>query len=314
MILAILMVVGGVLLLLGGGEFLVRGAVGLARGLGVPPLVIGTTVVAFGTSAPELVVSLQAALTGHEDIVLGSVVGSNIANLLLIIGVAGMICPIGADAGAVRNQGVAVLAATLAFVGLCLFGSLERVAGLGMLLLLIGYAVWSFRSSHDSKEPEEVESAPHGAVIAVVFSIAGIVGVLAGAHFLIEGGVDVARYAGLSEAVIGLTLIAFGTSLPELAAAGIAAWRGHGEIALGNVLGSNLFNILGIAGMTAVVTTVPVPIELLRFDLWAMLGVTVLCLFVARSGRHITRVKGALLASAYVVYIGLTVTPGFLPL
>ncbi len=314
MTVTILMVAGGILLLLGGGEFLVRGAVGLARSLGVPPLVIGMTVVAFGTSAPELVVSLQAALSGHEDIVLGNVVGSNIANLLLIVGVAAAIRSIGADSGAVQRQSLVVLVATLAFVGLCLFGSLESVAGLAMLLLLIGYTVWSFRSSRDSEAPEELETAPRSAVIAAAISLVGMAGVLVGARLLIDGAVEVARLAGLSEAVIGLTLIAFGTSLPELAAAGIAAWRGHGDLALGNALGSNLFNMLGIAGVTAIVTSVPVPVELLRFDLWAMLGVTVLCLLAARSGRRITRVEGGLLAAAYVVYIGMTVTPASFPL
>lgn len=302
-------VAGGLALLLGGGECLVRGAVGLARSLGVSPLVIGLTVVAFGTSAPELVVSLQAALGGHPDIVLGNVVGSNNANILLIAGAAAAIRAIAAEPGAVRRDGAALVAATLAFIGLCLFGELGFGAGLALAAALAAWIAWSFRSARrrGSGGEGEIEAAPRGAALALLLTLAGIAGVLLGARLLIDGAVEVARAAGLSEAVIGLTLIAFGTSLPELAAAGMAALRGHGDIALGNVMGSNLFNMLGIAGVTAMAAPVPVPAELLRLDLWVMLAATLLLLAAMRGGRRIGRLEGGALAGAYALYIGVVV-------
>lgn len=302
-------VAGGLALLLGGGECLVRGAVGLARSLGVPPLVIGLTVVAFGTSAPELVVSLQAALGGHPDIVLGNVVGSNNANVLLIAGAAAAIRPVAAEPGAVRRDGAALMAATLAFIGLCLLGELGFGAGLALAAALAAWMAWSLRSARRRGGDGEdgIEAAPRGAALALLLTLAGIAGVLLGARLLIDGAVDVARAAGLSEAVIGLTLIAFGTSLPELAAAGMAALRGHGDIALGNVMGSNLFNMLGIAGVTAMAAPVPVPAELLRLDLWVMLAATLLLLAALRGGRRVGRLEGGALAAAYALYIGVVV-------
>lgn len=302
-------VAGGLALLLGGGECLVRGAVGLARSLGVPPLVIGLTVVAFGTSAPELVVSLQAALGGHPDIVLGNVVGSNNANVLLIAGAAAAIRPVAAEPGAVRRDGAALMAATLAFIGLCLLGELGFGAGLALAAALAAWMAWSLRSARRRGSGGEggIEAAPRGAAPALLLTLAGIAGVLLGARLLIDGAVDVARAAGLSEAVIGLTLIAFGTSLPELAAAGMAALRGHGDIALGNVMGSNLFNMLGIAGVTAMAASVPVPAELLRLDLWVMLAATLLLLAALRGGRRVGRLEGGALAAAYALYIGVVV-------
>ena len=302
-------VAGGLALLLGGGECLVRGAVGLARSLGVPPLVIGLTVVAFGTSAPELVVSLQAALGGHPDIVLGNVVGSNNANVLLIAGAAAAIRPVAAEPGAVRRDGAALMAATLAFIGLCLLGELGFGAGLALAAALAAWMARALRSARRRGSDGEggIEAAPRRAAPALLLTLAGIAGVLLGARLLIDGAVDVARAAGLSEAVIGLTLIAFGTSLPELAAAGMAALRGHGDIALGNVMGSNLFNMLGIAGVTAMAAPVPVPAELLRLDLWVMLAATLLLLAALRGGRRVGRLEGGALAAAYALYIGVVV-------
>ena len=306
MLLMAVMVAAGLALLLAGGEFLVRGAVGLARCLGVSPLVIALTVVAFGTSAPELVVSLQAALGGHPDIVLGNVVGSNVANILLIVGVAAAVGTVAVAPGLVRRDGTVVLVATLAFVGVCLAGDLGFAAGAAMVAALAVYTVWSFwaaRRRGRRAAADEPAQAPGHAGVATATIVAGIVGVLLGARLLVDGAVDIARVAGLSEAVIGLTLIAFGTSLPELATAGMAARRGHGDIALGNALGSNLFNMLGIAGVTALAAPVPVPAELVAFDFWAMLAATLLLLFLMRGERRITRPEGCALAAAYALYI-----------
>ena len=298
------LVAGGLALLLAGGELLVRGAVGLARGLGVAPLVIGFTVVAFGTSAPELVVSLQAALGGHPDIVLGNVVGSNVANILLIVGAAAALGAVRAAPGSLRRDGGLLLVATVGFIAVCLMGDLGPVVGAPMVAALVLCTVWSFHAARRrGDEDPETETPPRGAAVAALATAGGILGVLVGARLLIDGAVDVARAAGLSEAAIGLTLIALGTSLPELAAAGMAALRGHGDIALGNALGSNMFNMLGIAGVAATVAPVPVPGELVRFDLWAMLAATLLLLFLLRRERRMARVEGGLLMAAYAVYV-----------
>ena len=311
---SVLLVIGGLLLLVGGGELLVRGAVGLASSLGVSPLVIGLTVVAFGTSAPELVVSLEAVLTGHPDIVLGNVVGSNIANILLIVGAAAALKTITVSPGLVRRDGSLLLIATLGFAGICLLGTIGLLAGGGMVLVLIGYTVWSFWAARrraptpDPDVEEALESVSGGAWIALAITVFGIAGVIVGANLLIDGAVEIARWAGLSEAVIGLTLIAFGTSLPELATAGMAALRGHSDLAVGNALGSNLFNMLAIAGVTAMVAPVPVPEELLRFDLWVMIGVTVALLVMMTTQRKVSRAEGSVLLVGYGLYITVTVS------
>lgn len=316
MFLTIAAAAAGFALLLGGGEFLVRGAVGLARGLGVSPLVIGLTVVAFGTSAPELVVSLQAALGGHPDIVLGNVVGSNIANILLVVGAAAALGAIRVGPGLLRRDGVVLAAATAGFAGACLLGGLGFAVGAAMLAALAGYTVWSFHAARrrgpgaDSAAGEELESAPRTAWAALALTAAGIAGVLLGARLLVESAVEIARAAGLSEAVIGLTLIAFGTSLPELATAAMAALRGHAAIAVGNALGSNLFNMLGIAGATALVAPVPVPPEIAGRDLWVMLAVTALLLLAMRGERKISRAEGAAAIAAYALYIAAVTVAG----
>lgn len=309
MFLTLALAAAGLALLLGGGEFLVRGAVGLARGLGVSPLVVGLTIIAFGTSAPELVVSLQAALGGHPDIVLGNVVGSNIANILLVIGAAAALRAVRVGPGLLRRDGLVLAAATAGFAGVCLLGDLGRAVGAAMLAALAGYTVWSFYAARrrgpgaDSAAAEEPESAPRNAWAALALTAAGIAGVLIGARLLVESAVDIARAAGLSEAVIGLTLIALGTSLPELATAVMAALRGHAAIAVGNALGSNLFNMLGIAGATALVAPVPVPPEIAERDLWVMLAVTALLFLAMRGERKIPRAEGAAAIGAYLLYI-----------
>lgn len=309
-------IVAGFLLLLGGGELLVRGAIGLARAWRVSPLVIGLTVVAFGTSMPELVVCLEAALGGHPDIVLANVVGSNIANLLVITGFAALVAPILIGGAAVRRDGIILVLVTLAFITVCVLGEIDRAIGLAMVAALAGYTLWLFRAARRASTPsiaelgDEIEVAPTRTWLGALFTIIGIAGVVAGADLLIDGAVEVARLAGLSEAVIGLSLIAFGTSLPEIATATMAAWRGHSELAIGNVLGSNLFNMLAIAGITALVVPVPVPVELLAFDLWVMLGATIGLLLVIVLGRRIGRLQGAVLVATYALYITLIVGGG----
>lgn len=305
-------VAGGLVLLLGGGEVLVRGAVDLARAFGVPPLVVGFSIVAFGTSAPELLVCIEAALGDHPDIVLGNVVGSNIANILLVVGAAAAIRPLLPQPDGLRRDCRATIGLTVLFAALSLLGVFSRPLGGAMVLLLAGYTVWSFRAARRQNDVSatpigeaaaEIPRGPRSLTLAVLLTIGGIAGVVYGADVLIHGAVAVARLAGLSEAVIGLTLIAVGTSLPELVASVMAALRGHAGLSIGNVMGSNLFNMFGITGATAVVAPVPAPAQVLGFDLWVMLGVTVLIGAALLRGLSFGRGLGIAMIGAYALYV-----------
>ncbi|WP_142849467.1 calcium/sodium antiporter [Telmatospirillum sp. J64-1] len=306
-----LMLVGGFVLLFVGGEALVRGAVALARRLGVSPLVIGLTIVAAGTSAPELVVSLQAALRGQPDIAVGNVVGSNIANILLILGTAGLIQSMRASPGLVYRDGGIMVGASLLLVAVALTGQVAQWQGGIMFAGLIAYIVYSYwaekrgtKPDFHSQEAEEFEAVPMKLPVAVLVLILGLGGVMLGADWLINGAVTIARQFGVSEAVIGLTVVAIGTSLPELATSVIAAFRRHADVAIGNVIGSNIFNILGILGVTALVTPVPVNPSIVAFDIWVMLGVSVLLLPLLVTGWRLARAEAALFFVAYVAYVG----------
>ncbi len=303
-------VAAGLSLLLFGGEMLVRGAVSLARRLGVSPLVIGLTVVAYGTSAPELLVSLEANLAGVPGIALGNVIGSNIANILLIVGCGALICPIVCTGGGVDLNGIAVLVATVLFVGLALAGAITPWGAILMLSLLIGFTVYSYMASRgDTRaagaalEAEGFEDGNRSVPKVVALLLLGLIGVVLGSHFLVTGAVDVARGFGVSEATIGLTLVAVGTSLPELATATVAAYRHHPDVALGNVVGSNIFNILGIMGIVPLFGAVPVPDAIASFDLWIMLGTTIVFVGWVAVCRSIGRVAAAIFLLGYLAYI-----------
>jgi len=307
-----LMVAGGLAFLLLGGDVLVRGAVALAKRFSIPPLIIGLTVVAFGTSAPELVVSVEAALSGVPELAIGNVVGSNIANILLVLGLPALIFPIACDAPSIRRDCATMIAASAIFMGLCFTGLLQAWQGLLMLLALIGYLGWTYYTARRNdrqtaeaimEEIEEIASRPQSALTATVFVLAGLLGLVVGSNMLVKGAVDVARTLGLSEATIGLTMVALGTSMPELATALVAALRRHADVAIGNVIGSNLFNILGIMGITAMVMPVPVPAAFLKFDLWVMIGASLLLAPFVLRGNAIRRVGGAVLSIAYAAYI-----------
>ena len=318
-----LYLVGGFLLLIVGGNVLVQGAVGLARRLGISPLLVGLVIVGFGTSMPELVASLTAALQGSPAIAIGSIVGSNIANVFLIIGIGALICPIACDREALRRDGAMLVGSALALAAVVLNGeAIGRVVGIAFLLVLFAYILHSYRSDRRSQRrkaelKEETallatEAAPADVAgtkprilplpLQLLGLAAGIAGVVFGADLLVRGAVAVARGLAISEAIIGVTVVAVGTSLPELVTTVIAGRRGHGEVALGNVIGSNVFNILGILGTTAAVTPIPIPEEIARLDLWVMLAATVLLLLFGWMGRSINRIEGALLLSAYVGY------------
>jgi cation:H+ antiporter len=310
---------GGFLLLFGGGELLLRGAVGMARVFGLSPLLIGLTVVAAATSMPELVVTVTAGLDGLTDVGVGNVVGSNIANILLILGAAAVIHPIPTHPRMVRRDAGAVLIATALFAGFCVIGPLYWAHGVIMLALLGGYlwfCIWNEAAAGNSDQPAaakedltELGWEPAGVRLALITVAAGAGALVLGSDLLVEGAVTIARAAGISESVIGLTLIALGTSLPELATAVTAARHRHTDLALGNALGSNIFNILLVLGTLVLITPVQLAAEVLRFDIWVMVGVTLLLIPVMLSGWRISRLEGALFLALYAAYIGFQFAP-----
>jgi len=303
----------GFLLLLVGGEALVRGAVATARRFGVSPLLIGLTLVGFGTSMPELITSLEAVLVGSPGIAVGNVVGSNIANILLILGVAALIWPMRCDPEAFYRDGAVVVVSAVAFIAVCVDGMVERSAGILFVVLLCVYVVGTYlmeRRHPDASaqvyEHEEAskDATPKALWIALLFVFGGIAITIAGAKLLVLGAVTLARDFGVSETVIGLTVVAVGTSLPELATSVVAAIRRQADVAFGNIVGSNIFNILGILGVTAIVSPLPLPPEIVRFDLWVLLGATGLLIAFTVTGWRLVRVEGAIFLAAYIGYIG----------
>lgn len=311
----------GIALLLLGGDFLVRGAVSLAVKLDIPTLVIGLTIVAFGTSAPELVVSLRAALAGSSGIAVGNVVGSNIANIFLVLGVPALIAATNCNQPFIRRNTLYVIGASVVFIGLCYYSPLSFWDGAILFALMVAFLVESGRRAAQrgltatviGDETIElidgVSGIPHRNWTIFAFLAAGLAGLPLGAHLTVNAASNIAHDFGVPEAAIGLSLIAIGTSLPELATTVAAAFRRECGLALGNVLGSNLFNILAIMGLTAMVTPVPVPAIVMRLDVWVMLAaILALTPFVLRH-RQITRTSGIIFVSCYVLYIALVFMP-----
>ncbi len=295
-----------------GAEVLVRSSAGLARRLGVSPFVIGAVIVGFGTSTPELSASTVAALRGSTDIAVGNVVGSNIFNVAVVLGVAALIRPIRTDPRAIRfDLAVAIAVSVIPWLSMLTGGDLPRWMGVLMLLGLAAFVVRSFRHGRvDDPETEmgkamaeEVE-AGKSVVFGIIGTIAGLVLLVGGAKMLVDSAVDIARAAGLSELVIGLTIVAVGTSLPELVTSVVAAMKGHAELALGNVLGSNIFNLLGILGVTTVITPQRIAGQSLWLDTPLMLGLVLALAVIAYTGKRISRGEGAVLAGLWVVYVG----------
>lgn len=283
-----------------GGEFLVRGAVGIAQRFHVPPLVIGLTIVGFGTSTPELLVSVQAALGGVPALALGNVVGSNIANVLLILGLSAMIVPVVLNLVKLKRDFVFMLGATLALCVVLLDGVVSRIEG-GLLVVSLIVYLWICLTS--AREIPETATRVRPVWQSVALLAVGFVGLLIGANALVASATQMARAFGVSEAVIGLTIVAIGTSLPEMATGVLAAIRKHPEIAIGNVLGSNIFNILGILGITAAITPVPVDSDFSALDIGlAAAAAFALLAFAAFPGR-IGRIAGAGLLGTYGGYL-----------
>ena len=294
-----MMLVGLAALLLGGGA-LVSGAVALALRWGLPPLVVGVTLVGMGTSLPELLTSLRAAQAGAPDLALGNVVGSNTANVLLILGLTALLAPVAFPRATWRREGLAVLGVSVATaLWVAVAGGLGRTGGAVFLAGFAAMIAWQLRGGGDVDEEVSGDMTAPRAWLALAL---GFAGVLLGAELLVRGAIGVARSFGVSEAVIGLTVVAIGTSLPELATSAMAAWKGRSDVALGNILGSNLFNLLGILGVTALVSPLSAAPRFAMIDLPVMVAAMVLLLALGLSGR-LGRGAGGALTVAYLAYL-----------
>lgn len=306
-----LLTIAGLALLAFGGDALVRGAVGIANRLKLSPMFVGLVLVGFGTSMPELAASLQAQFSGSPDVAIGNVVGSNTANILLILGIGAVIRPILAVREALLRDGIALTLATLAAATLLVLSPVPTIWGAGLIALLFGYIGLSYmldrKRGNKAAALHEAEAVSAGAPtrlwLSILFFIGGLAGVLIGARLLVTGSISIATAFGVPEAIIGLTVVAVGTSLPELAATIAAALRRQGDVAFGNVIGSNIFNAVGILGATALVRPLDTPARILGQDIWVMIAATAMLLVFAFTGQRVDRREGALLLALYVAYI-----------
>lgn len=307
----------GILLL--AGDALVKGAVNLSLRLGVPALIVSLTIVAFGTSAPELLVSVQAILRDAPGIALGNVVGSNVANILLVLGIPALLATMHTSEFDTRNSFVQMIGATLLFIALCWFGPLNWISGLILLAALaamLGHALHETRKHRRAvaaaalEEVEKIEGAdpdlPWWKIITYLG--VGLIGLPVGADLLVDGASNIAQRFGMTEAAIGLTLVAVGTSLPELATTVVAALRRQADVALGNVIGSNMFNLLGIMGVASLVGTIPINDQFLQVDLWVMLGASLLLIPFVFFRVDIKRGWGVALSGLYLAYLFVVLT------
>jgi cation:H+ antiporter len=303
----------GLVLLYFGAEGLVRGSSSMALRFGVSPLLVGLTVVAFGTSAPEMMVSVKAAYLGQGDISVGNVVGSNICNIGLILGFCALIVPIKVASQIVRIDTPIMIGTTALAIALLYDGALSRTEGIIFFLLLVVYVVFSIRlAKKQATDPlaqefsDEMKISKTGVALDVLLVIGGLVMLVFGARFLVDSAIVVAKAFGLSEAVIGLTIVAIGTSLPEFATSLVAAIKKEADIAVGNVVGSNIFNILGILGVSAFITPLSSS-GITGIDLGVMAGFAIALWGFSASGHRITRIEGLIMMAAYAAYVWLLV-------
>lgn len=306
-----LQIAGGFLLLIAGGEVVVKGAVGLSKRLGISSVVIGLTVVAYGTSAPEMVISIQSVLSNHPDIAIGNVVGSNIANILLVIGATTLVWPVVTHRRMALRDGTVMVLATALLVVFCLGGVIGLYEAMVLALLIIAYTTFTVhkakteRVNADMVEGIEEEIAVSLPLYLSITMCAAGIGLLSiGSDLMIDGAVLLARDYGWSEAVIGATIIAVGGSSPELITSLVAAFRRHADIGLANVVGSNIFNATAVMGVSGVIAPIPVTAHFLQVDIWVMLVVTVLFFVAMLTRKQLGRVEGVLMLLAYAAYIG----------
>lgn len=298
-----LSIIGGFVILTLGAESLVRGASSIALKLGLSPLIIGLTIVAFGTSAPELAVSIKSAVAGNSGIALGNVIGSNIANIGLILGITALIRPIKIESQMVKRDIPIMIAASLLFWGLLLDDGLSFIDGAILTTLLVTYLSYSyFTADKQTSAENEAEAAGQSQWLSIIFIIVGISMLVGGGILFVDGAVALAQSFGISEIIVGLTIVAIGTSMPELVTSIVAALKGQSDIAIGNVVGSNLFNILGILGVTALIHPI-IGNDISALDWQVMIGLAVMLLPFAYTGLRIGRREGAILVLGYLAYI-----------
>jgi cation:H+ antiporter len=333
MVTTLLTLAGGLILLVLGGELLVRGSVQVAERLGVSPLLIGLTLVGFGTSTPELVTSVEASLIGSPGIAIGNVVGSNTANILLILGLSALVFPLAVSDSALRRDGSFVIATALLMTAAGYTLGLTRIVGLVFIAGLIAYMVYAYRQERSATTVaqqghtaafdkgaaiEAVDTTLHGRpgrtgllawFLPIIMALGGLAIIIVGGRLLVDAAITLARTFGLSESVIGLTIVAVGTSLPEFVTSIVAAVRRQTDIAVGNVLGSNIYNILGIGGLTGLIAPTAFPPDMLGGDLLVMVAASVL-LFLFALNRRISRLEGAAMLAAYTAYTAWLLTRG----
>ncbi len=308
----ILSLLAGLALLLAGGEFLVRGAVATADRLRVSPLVIGVTLVGFGTSAPELVTCIDAALRGAPGIAIGNIVGSNIANVLLILAIGALLRPVDCSPDAFKRDGPVIALSAIACTTVVISGSIGRPTGAILVLALVAYLVWAAWGDRNGAKAGASPAKPVGKHLSLALNLGlaalGLGGIIYGADLLVAGAIELAGSLGVSETLIGLTVVAIGTSLPELATTVVAAFKRQGDIAFGNIIGSNIFNSLGILGATAIVEPIRIPADIAAFDIWVMLGATAALILFAVTSWRINRIEGGALLAGYAAYLGVVTT------
>ncbi|MEO1204850.1 MAG: calcium/sodium antiporter [Pseudomonadota bacterium] len=321
----LLLLLAGFVLLIVGGEFLVRGAVNVAESMGMSKLLIGITLVGFGTSSPELVTSLQASFAGSPGIAIGNFVGSSISNILLIIGVSAVLFPLAVSRHSLQRDGAAVLVSALAFTAVGFFFPFNQLVGGLFVTALIGYLVLAYRDemrltraannavdhtapiergmAHDEVLPGLDEGLRNNLPLAFAMAIGGLITIVIGGRLLVDGAVGIARTYQVSETVIGLTIVAVGTSMPELVTSVIAALKKHSDVAVGNILGSNIYNIFGIGGVVGLIAPTDIPAQIITFDNIVMVAATVALIAFAWTSKRVGRIEGGILLGAYIAYI-----------
>ena len=305
MLYALFLILIGFVLLIGGAEYLVRGAVAIANKLKIPAVIVGLTIVAFGTSTPEFVVSIKAAFSGAAGISIGNIVGSNIANILLILGVTSVIYPIVCNRTEFLRDYKFLLFVTILFTVFAMTGTFVMWHGIVMLAILLGFIYFNYRNSKDGEVSEDTVSllANKNWGIVILVTCAGLAAIMYGSDLLVKGAVEVARILGVSEEIIGLTIVAVGTSLPELATTAVAAIRKQNGVALGNIVGSNIWNIVFIMGLTSSIIDVEVPSQFKVYDIWVMVAATIILAPAMLTKNKLSRIEGGLFLLAYVLYI-----------
>lgn len=301
-----LLLILGLAVLIYSGDLLVKGAVGIALKLNITPLIVGLTVVSFGTSAPELFASIKAANFGNPGISIGNVVGSNIANLALVLGITAMIFPVAVAHKILRQDWLVMVFATVLFFLLSLDGELTAIDGVIFIVSLLGYLGFLYfvnKASVNEQEIEGAEAKSKTFFMLFLLLLAGFVGLYFGSEWFLKGAINIAKEHHIDDYIIGVTVVAFGTSVPELATSAVAAYRQHSDISIGNLIGSNIFNIFAVLGITSTIKPLPVPDEVLNNNIYWMLGVALILFPMIYFNKSINRWNGLLLFLLYIAYI-----------